>query len=112
MLSYLGKAVLGTMSWDRSTSNAEQLMVQILQQAGEPLTLDEIVARMLEMDPTALTGKTPKKSLYSVIVRREKRRVTKGHEPLFNKTVRGGAIYYRVNPSGRTDLAGKKIASE
>jgi hypothetical protein len=88
------------MYWDRRKSISEQLMIDILTKSNQPLLLDEIVKKILVLDPSALTGKTPMKSLYSVIYRREKRRTERGTESLFEKTTRGGATYYTLNPKG------------
>lgn len=96
------------MSWDRNTSTSEQLMVEVLEDAKQALTLDEIVSAMQNHDPSALTGKTPKKSLYSVVYRREKRRAERGLKALFKTTTRGGSIYYSLNPEGM-ETAGERI---
>gem|GEM_PF-2124793 len=96
------------MSWDRSISNSEQLMVDVLVAENQALTLDEIVTQILILNPNALTGKTPKKSLYSIIYRREKRRKEKGVSPLFKTNRRGGATYYSLNSKGHETI-GKRI---
>ena len=59
---------------NRKKSTSEQLMVNILAKSKQPLTLNEIVSEILSINPSALSGNTPCKSLYSVIYRREKRR--------------------------------------
>lgn len=89
------------MSWNRRISIAEHLMVDVLGQADKPLTLIEIVTKILQVNPSALTGKTPKNSLYSVLFRREKRRTEMGHQPLFKKTIRGNTACYSINPKGK-----------
>ena len=96
------------MSWDRNTSTSEQLMVEVLEDAKQALTLDEIVSAMQNRDPSVLTGKTPTKSLYSVVYRREKRRAERGLEALFTTTTRGGSTYYSLNPEGM-ETAGERI---
>lgn len=88
------------MSWDRNTSASEKLMVDVLRDADKSLTLDEIVEQILHRNPTALSGKTPKNSLYSVVYRREKRRKERGLPALFKTIIRGGARYYSINPKG------------
>jgi len=96
------------MSWDRNTSTSEQLMVEVLEDAKQALTLDEIVSAMQNRDPSVLTGKTPTKSLYSVVYRREKRRSERGLKALFKTTSRGGSTYYSLNPEGM-ETAGERI---
>ncbi|MEJ1296111.1 MAG: HTH domain-containing protein [Candidatus Sedimenticola sp. (ex Thyasira tokunagai)] len=96
------------MSWNRNKSTTEQLMVDVLADSKQALTLDEIVSEILSRDSSALTGKTPRNSLYSVIYRREKRRAERGFEPLFKTTTRGGATYYSLNPKGLESI-GERI---
>ncbi|WP_161556295.1 HTH domain-containing protein [Dickeya undicola] len=78
-------------------SRNEQLMIQVLESATQPLNLTEIVEAINAIDDTNLTGKTPEKSLYSIVYRREKRRKEKGQEPMFIVNKRGGTQYYSVN---------------
>ncbi|NRB38347.1 MAG: hypothetical protein HRU20_07740 [Pseudomonadales bacterium] len=84
------------MSWNRNVSSLEQLMIDVLLEEKEPLTINEIVENIINRSPNSLTGKTPNKSLYSIIYRREKRRIEKGEALLFQASKRGGAIYYSV----------------
>lgn len=83
-------------------------MVDVLAVSKQALTLGEIVSEILSRNPSALTGKTPRKSLYSVIYRREKRRAERVSPPLFKTTTRGGATYYSLNPKG-LDSIGQRI---
>jgi len=96
------------MSWNRNKSASEQLMVNVLTEAKQALTLDEIVSVILASNPSALAGKTPRNSLYSVIYRREKRRAERGLDALFNTSTRGGATYYSLNPNGLESI-GERI---
>lgn len=80
-------------------SNTEQQMIDILQSTEESLSLDEIVNQILQLSPSTLKGKTPKKSLYSVIFRREKKRKERSEPSLFITKKRGGATYYSLNPN-------------
>tara|TARA_B100000929_G_C15341027_1_gene364148 strand:+ start:275 stop:574 length:300 start_codon:yes stop_codon:yes gene_type:complete len=88
------------MSRARNTSASERLMVDVLRDAAEALTLDEIVEQILDRSPATLGGRTPKKSLYSVIYRKEKRREERGLPVLFKTSTRGGAKYYSINAKG------------
>ncbi len=85
------------MPWDRKMSRNEQLMFQVLESAMQPLNLAEIVNAIKAIDNTSLAGKTPDKSLYSIIYRREKRRKEKGQPPMFIVNKRGGTQYYSIN---------------
>ncbi|WP_445374016.1 HTH domain-containing protein [Photorhabdus tasmaniensis] len=78
-------------------SRNEQLMIQVLESAMQPLNLAEIVEAINAIDDTSLTGKTPEKSLYSIVYRREKRRREKSQIPMFIVNKRGGTQYYSVN---------------
>lgn len=64
-------------------SSLEELMIYVLKQAEKPLTLREISDQILKLNQKILTGSHPNKSLYSVIYRREKKRVTSGDKPFF-----------------------------
>lgn len=99
------------MSWSRSTSASEQLMVEVLAESGQSLTLDEIVEQILLKNTNTLTGNTPKKSLYSVIYRREKRRKERGQTTLFLTNSRGGATYYSLNQKVK-ECAGERILEQ
>jgi hypothetical protein len=83
-------------------------MVNVLADSKQALTLNEIVSEILSRNPSALTGKTPRNSLYSVIYRREKRRAARGLHALFKTTTRGGATYYSLNPKGLESI-GERI---
>jgi hypothetical protein len=96
------------MSWNRNKSVSEQLMVNVLAEAKQALSLDEIVSVILASNSSALAGKTPKNSLYSVIYRREKRRAECGLEVLFITSKRGGATYYSLNANGLESI-GERI---
>lgn len=85
------------MVWNQKSSKNEQLMVSVLESAGEALNMSEIVQAIVGKDRLALSGKTPEKSLYSIIYRREKRRKEQGQPPLFLVTKRGGTQYYQLN---------------
>jgi len=88
--------------------SSEELMVNVLNHAKQPLSLDEVVTEIIKISPTTLTGKTPNKSLYSIIYRREKQRKERGHQPLFHQMKRGGATYYSLNNKGK-NFIGKRI---
>lgn len=89
------------MAWNRSISKNEQLMISVLETAGQSLNMSEIVKAIAKKDKSALSGKTPEKSLYSIIYRREKRRKEQGKPPLFLVIKRGGTQYYQLNKEAK-----------
>lgn len=63
-----------------------------------PLSLQVIVFEIAKIDPEAFTGKSPTSSLYSIVYRREKRRLAARQETQFIcKVIRGGLVY-SINP--------------
>lgn len=85
------------MIWTKNKSASEQCMVDILEESKQELTLNEIVSEILRRNPTLLSGKTPKKSLYSVLYRREKRRLEYGLPLLFKTIKRRNTTYYSLS---------------
>lgn len=81
-------------------SKNETMMIDVLKEANEPLNLAEIVQLIHKKDASILSGKTPEKSLYSTIYRREKMRKSLELQPKFIITKRGGAQYYSINKKG------------
>ena len=90
------KKINEKMTLDRKVSRNEQLMIEVLESSSEPLNLNEIVEEINKLDKNCLTGKSPSKSLYSIIYRREKRRSLNNEEPMFIVNTRGGAKYYSI----------------
>ena len=85
------------MSWDRHFSRLEKLLVETLEESKSALTLREIVYRIEEKSHGVFSGETPVNSLYSVILRREKRREQRGHEPLLRTVREGNSTKYILN---------------
>ena len=85
------------MSWSRSKSEVEDLMVYVLKKKSSPMSLGEIVEEMKKLSPELLTGKTPKNSLYSNLYRREKRRIDAGEKPVFKTTEERREVLYSLN---------------
>ena len=85
------------MSWSRSKSEVEDLMVCVLKKKSSPMSLGEIVEEMKKLSPELLTGKTPKNSLYSILYRREKRRIDAGEKPVFKTTEERREVLYSLN---------------
>ena len=95
-------------TWDRHNSEIENLLFETLKDAKEPLTLEEMVGKIRDKDPSKLSGANPQKSLYSIIYRREKRRVERGHEPLLQEHRSKYEVKYSLN-SGSANTVGVKI---
>lgn len=89
----------------------EQLMIEVLLKNPDhgPLSVHEIVQGMKRLAPQVLPGKTPNKSLYSVIYRREKRREEFGEPNAFIMFKRDMVSRYSINPKFDTRKAGGKI---
>ena len=85
------------MSWSRSKSEVEDLMVYVLKKKSSPMSLGEIVEEMKKLSPELLTGKTPKNSLYSILYRRENRRIDAGEKPVFKTTEERREVLYSLN---------------
>ena len=85
------------MSWSRSKSEVEDLMVYVLKKKSSPMSLGEIVEEMKKLSPELLIGKTPKNSLYSILYRREKRRIDAGEKPVFKTTEERREVLYSLN---------------
>lgn len=84
-------------TWDRHNSEIENLLYETLKDAKEPLTIEEMVEKIKQKDPSKLSGANPRKSLYSIIYRREKRRVERGHEPLLREHKSKYEVKYSLN---------------
>lgn len=85
------------MNWNRHISKLEMLLVEILEESNSPMTLQDIVAKIKEKEPSAFSGKTPMKSLYSIIYRREKRRKKRNEKPLLRIIREEHPIRYSLN---------------
>lgn len=78
-------------------SDLEMLMVQVLKEKKQALSLSEIAPEISKIDKAIFSGKTPAKSLYSVIYRREKKRIELGLEPLFKKEMCRRDVLFSLN---------------
>ncbi len=75
-------------------SRAEEMMIQILRLSERPVALTQIAKKIELSDPTILSGKTPRSSLYSIVYRREKRRQNAGLKRLFSQQIIHREIYF------------------
>ena len=86
------------MTWNRQKSDLEAMMVDVLKKKKKALSLGEVVGEIEKIEPNAFTGKTPTNSLYSIIYRREKRRVENGVQPFFLIAKDRNSSVYSLNP--------------
>lgn len=82
-------------------SKIEQLMIEVLKASSQSLNMAEIAAAIQKKDSLVLTGKTPEKSLYSIIYRRESKRKELGLPSPFLVIRRGGAKHYELNKQAK-----------
>ena len=75
---------------------SEKFMIEALTGSPHPLSIEELVKEIQKLSPTLLRGKAPKKSLYSMIYRREKRRKEQGLTPKFKITTKEGISFYEL----------------
>ena len=78
-------------------SDLEMLMIQVLKEKKRALSLSEIAPEISKIDKAIFSGKTPAKSLYSVVYRREKKRMELGLEPLFKKEMCRRDVLFSLN---------------
>ena len=86
------------MTWNRQKSDLEDMMVDVLKKKKKALSLGEVVGEIEKIEPSAFSGKTPTNSLYSIIYRREKRRIENGNQPLFLIEKDRNSSVYSLNP--------------
>lgn len=84
------------MTWNRQKSQIESLVIEILK-LKTALSLAQLVEEIQLRDKALLSGKTPKNSLYSIILRREQKRITCGGLPFFKVNRVGKNNLYSLN---------------
>jgi len=84
------------MTWNRQKSQIESLVIEILK-LKTALSLAQLVEEIQLRDKALLSGKTPKNSLYSIILRREQKRITCGGLPFFKVNRVGKNNFYSLN---------------
>jgi hypothetical protein len=85
------------MNWNRHINRLESLMLEVLQASKKPMTLNEIVDVIKSSNPESFNGKTPRKSLYSIIYRNEKRRQENNESLLFKVEITSRHAIYSLN---------------
>ncbi len=74
-------------------------MVEVLKEHNHGLALHQIVKEIRKIEPDCLRGETPVNSLYSIVYRKEKKRIKAGEKPLFKKYGVHRNILYKLNGS-------------
>ena len=74
----------------------EQAAVTVLKKAKCPLTIREIVDRMIELRLVTATGKTPQNSMSNTIRRANEKRKANREPPLFVASHQGGRVRYSL----------------
>lgn len=80
-----------------SKISIEELTIAVLENANQPLLISEIVEEIRKIKPDQFKGKTPNKSLYSIIYRNDAKRREKFEKEIFSKMKRGRQIYLGLN---------------
>ena len=89
------------MSWNRRVGKLEELMILALKASKKPLSLLQIVEKIIELKPEVFIGKTPKNSLYSIIYRNENKRIKAGMPTYFIKVEKSREYIYSINPDNK-----------
>lgn len=93
----------GLSKMSRQRKDLEALMVEVLKKK-KALSLGEVVYEIEKIEPHAFTGQTPTNSLYSIIYRRELRRVENGGQRLFLIEKERGSSVYSLNKNFKETL--------
>ena len=75
-------------TWSRQFSEYEVAAIKVLRQASCPLRISEITKKIVSQKLVTVRGRTPEKSLYSILYRKEQKRAMRGEKLLF-KRVKG-----------------------
>lgn len=86
-----------TSTWNRMEPAFEKAIIAVLKQARKPLTIREILDILLEKHLIKSSGKTPDKTLYAIIRRRNERAAAKGEKSPFNRIKRHISVSYTLN---------------
>jgi len=69
--------------WSPHVNAFELAAIQVLRRSKQPLTVREITERMIEQGLVSPAGKTPERSLYTIILRSNRRAEKAGRRPGF-----------------------------
>lgn len=79
---------------NKKVISMESEIISVLEQAGRPLSIKEIADIIVSRKRKEFFGKTPNKTVYSIIYRKNKRKKEQGYEPLFNKAEEDEQVKY------------------
>lgn len=91
-----GNAGIGSDS-NRGTGSFEAAALSVLSKAREPMSISALSQQILKQGLVSVRGKTPERSLYSIILRGEQRREQAGEKRLFRRIQDGRKVFYTVN---------------
>lgn len=81
---------------NQSRNQFESAAISVLVKAKRPLTIREIVERMIEQGLASSSGKTPQNTMFNTIRRANARRKATGEPPLFVASRDGAKILYSL----------------
>lgn len=84
-------------SWSRKKIDYEVAAIRVLKDSRKPLSLRDITEQIVNRKLVTVKGKTPEKTLYGVIFKKEKLRKERGEKPVFKKTRSGSSVLYTLN---------------
>ncbi len=83
-------------TWNPQVPAFRKAAAAVLRRARKPLPISELVDRMLREEHVAPSGRTPKNSLYSIILRTNRRLVSQGKRPQFLVHRKGRRVFYTL----------------
>lgn len=86
-------------TWNRHNPAFEQAAIEVLRLSKRPLTIREITDEMISKNLITVRGKTPAKTLYAIIKRKEDLRAKRGEAPVFHKIMKGSAVRFTLYKS-------------
>ncbi|RYH62867.1 MAG: hypothetical protein EON54_08945 [Alcaligenaceae bacterium] len=83
-------------NWSRREPAFELAAIQVLRSMKHPLSIREITDVIIEKRLAKVRGKTPEKTLYSIITRGEQTRAIRGETPIFIRVQNGRTVKYSL----------------
>jgi HB1, ASXL, restriction endonuclease HTH domain len=87
----------GSATWSRRASTYESAAIEVLSRAKQPLPISAISRQIVEQELVEVRGKTPDRSLYSILYRKDRKREQSGQKPLFRRITDGRNVLYALN---------------
>ena len=89
----IGRSIRG---WDTQVKAFEEAAATVLSQSRRPLTIRELMDRMISDGLVKPTGRTPHQSLYAIILRSNRRRKSEGKPRRFVSRRKGRFVVYTL----------------